>query len=92
MDFLDHPAGVGLNEIICESNFRRYHGNYELSDELFLWKDFPFVLSAENEYEVAVQDGRIISLEELYTDLPWYPASMALSMLISYLIKLMAYI
>ena len=56
-------AGVRLSEIICESNFRRHQWNYELSDELFSWIDFPFVLSAENEYEGAISNGGTI---------PWY--------------------
>ena len=62
-------AGVRLSEIICESNFRRHQWNYELSDELFSWIDFPFVLSAENEYEGAISNGGTI---------PWYKFSLFL--------------
>jgi len=63
-------AGVRLSKIICESNFRRHPWNYELSDELFSWIDFPFVLSAENEYEGASLNGGIIPWHLIYLTAP----------------------
>ena len=66
--FFEHggSAGVRLSKIICESNFRRHPWNYELSDELFSWIDFPFVLSAENEYEGAILNGGIIPWHQIF--------------------------
>ena len=68
-------AGVRLSEIICESNFRRHQWNYELSDELFSWIDFPFVLSAENEYEGAISNGGTIPWHLFFLTAPiWFHA------------------